>query len=183
MALTQINSQAPHYTALSTDIVANQITGASYIGAPIFLTDTQIWKVVSSDGTLSPFSNSTSIIGTVSTQTLSGTVLNTPSSAITVTTTSANLTVGNYKELALDVNISTITGTTPTYQILVDRLGADGIYYNIYTGTAITAVGVVSINLGIGASTNVAFGNIIRIREVVGGTTPSATRSISVLGK
>ena len=125
----------------------------------------------------------TQTTGTVTAQTLSGTVLNTPSAAIIVTTTSANLTVGNYKELALDVNISAITGTSPTYQILVDRLGADGIYYNIYTGTAVTAVGVVSISLGVGASTNVAFGNAIRIMEVVGGTTPSVTRSISVIGK
>lgn len=113
----------------------------------------------------------------------SETVLNTPSSAIITTTVSANLTVGNYKELAIDVNISAITGTTPTYQILLDRLGADGIYYNIYTGTAITAIGVVSVSLGIGASTNVSFGNVIRIREVVGGGTPSFTRSMSVIGK
>ena len=125
----------------------------------------------------------TQTTGTVSVQTLSGTVLNTPSAAIIVTTTSANLTVGIYKELAIDVNISVITGTTPTYILAVDRLGADGVYYTIYTGTAITAVGVVSVSLGVGASTNVAFGNVIRVREIVGGTTPSVTRSISVLGK
>ena len=114
---------------------------------------------------------------------LPGTVLNTPSAAITASATSLNLSVGAFRELAVDVNISAITGTTPTYQLLIDRLGADGIWYNIYTGASITAVGVISLNLGANLSTNVSFGNTIRIREVVGGTTPSVTRSVSILGK
>lgn len=196
MALSQVSGQATRYfTAISTDIVANKIVGASYTGVPVMITDTvpPTWYIINPDQTLSPFSNPTSItsalptgtntIGTVNTQTLSGTVLNTPSAAIITTTTSANLTVGNYKELAVDVNISVVTGTTPTYQLMVDRLGADGIYYNIYTGTSITAVGVVSINVGVGASTNVSFGSTIRFREIIGGTTPSFTRSMSIIGK
>ena len=120
---------------------------------------------------------------TMNLQALSGIVLNTPSTSIITTTTSANLLVGNYKELAIDINVSVVSGTTPTYQLMVDRLGADGIYYNIYTGISITAIGIISINIGVGASTNVSFASNIRIREIIGGTIPSFTRSISIIGK
>lgn len=112
-----------------------------------------------------------------------GIVLSVASSAITSTKVSANLTVGSYKELAVDVNISAITGTTPSYQVKIDRLGADGIWYNIYSGTALTATGPQSVNLGVGASTNVSFGSTIRVQEVVTGTTPSVTRTVSIIGK
>ena len=122
-------------------------------------------------------------IGTVNAQSLAGTVLNTVSAAITVTTTSADLTAGAYRELAIDVNISAITGTTPSYTLGVNRKGVDGVYYPIYTGTAQTAVGKVSISLGKGASTNTAFGNTIQLVETVAGTTPSVTRSVSIIGK
>lgn len=110
-------------------------------------------------------------------------VLNTTSAAIATTATSADLDVGKYKELAIDVNVSAITGTTPTYTLSVNRKGADGVYYPIYTGAAITVAGKVTISLGVGASTNVAFGNTIQVVETIGGTTPSVTRSVSVIGK
>ena len=119
----------------------------------------------------------------VNTKALAETVLTVASAAITVSTTSASLNVGSLVELAIDVNISAITGTSPTYQLIIDRQGADGVWYPIYTGTSITAVGVVSLNVGRSLPTNVAFGSTIRLREVVGGTTPSVTRSVSVVGK
>lgn len=122
-------------------------------------------------------------IGNVNNQALSATVLNTVSAAIAVTTTSADLTVGPYKELAIDVNISAITGTTPSYTLSVNRKGADGVYYPIYTGTALTAVGKITVSLGVGAETNKAFGNTIQVVETVAGTTPSVTRSVSIIGK
>jgi len=125
----------------------------------------------------------TNNIGIVSAQSLVGTALNTAPAAITVTTTSADLTTGAYKELAIDINISAITGTTPSYTLGINRKGADGVYYPIYTGTAQTAVGKVSISLGIGASTNTAFGSTIQVVETVAGTTPSVTRSVSIIGK
>ncbi len=43
---------APTYIALSSDIVTNQIAGASIIGGTVFLTDTGDWKVISDDLTL-----------------------------------------------------------------------------------------------------------------------------------
>ena len=110
-------------------------------------------------------------------------VLNTASTAITATTTSVDLSVNDYKELSVDVNISALTGTTPTYTLSINRKGVDGIYYPIYTGTAQSTVGQITLSLGVGASTNVSFGNIIQVVETLGGTTPSVTRSMSIIGK
>lgn len=36
----------PNYTALSTDIINGRIVGASIKGATVFLTNTQVWKIV-----------------------------------------------------------------------------------------------------------------------------------------
>lgn len=111
------------------------------------------------------------------------TVLSIASAAITAAVTSSDLVVGSYKELAIDVNVSVISGTTPSYTLTINRKGADGVYYPIYTGTALTAVGKISISLGKGASTNIAFGSTIQVVETVAGTTPSITRSVSIVGK
>lgn len=119
----------------------------------------------------------------VSVQRLAQTVLTIAAAAIVASVNSADLAVGTYDELSIDVNLSAITGTTPSYQLIVDRLGSDGVYYPIYTGTALTAVGVITISLGIGAPVNVSFGSTIRIREIISGTTPSVTRSVSIIGK
>ena len=109
--------------------------------------------------------------------------LSVTSAAITTTATSADIPVGQFAELAVDVNISAVTGTSPSYTLSINRKGVDGVYYPIYTGTAQTVAGKVSVDLGVGASTNKAFGSTIQIVETISGTTPSFTRSISVQGK
>lgn len=110
-------------------------------------------------------------------------VLTIPLGTITATNTNIDLPVGNYTEIALDTNITTVNGTSPSYTLSVNRKGLDGVYYPIYTGTAQTVAGKISISLGVGASTNVSFGSVIQIIETISGTTPSVTRSMSVIGK
>lgn len=46
----------PAYLALSTDISASKIDGATNIGKTVYLTDTEQWKIINTDLTLSPFS-------------------------------------------------------------------------------------------------------------------------------
>lgn len=112
-------------------------------------------------------------------------VLATANAPITVTTPApVTLPVGDFTELAVDLNVTAVAGTTPSIQIKIDRLGADGVWYNIYTGTAVMAAGTQSVNIGVGASTNVAFGANIRVTEVIAGTAgQSVTRSLSIIGK
>lgn len=54
MAIVQVSSQAPYYTAQSTDIVDNKIAGANYVGTPVYITDTKSWYIINPDLTLSP---------------------------------------------------------------------------------------------------------------------------------
>ena len=45
----------PNYTALSTDVSAGKLPGASIVGATVFFTDTAEWKIVEDDLTLSDY--------------------------------------------------------------------------------------------------------------------------------
>ncbi len=105
------------------------------------------------------------------------------STAETASGNSGSLTVGQFTELAVDVNVSAVAGTTPTLNLYVDRQGSDGIWYTIYTATQVTAVATVSTTIGNGAVTANGFGNTVRLRWVIGGTTPSFTFSASIIGK
>lgn len=105
------------------------------------------------------------------------------SGAIETTITTADILVSNHTELAIDVNVTAISGTSASYQLIVNRKGMDGVYYTIYKGTAVTANGQISLSLGRGMAQNVSFGKEIQIQEVLAGTNPSVTRSISVIGK
>lgn len=99
------------------------------------------------------------------------------------TATAADLPTGTFSEIAVDVNLSALTGTAPTFQVFVDRKGADGVYYQIFQGTSLTAAGTTMTSIGMGAATNHSCGLFLRLRIVVGGTTPNATFSASIVGK
>jgi len=47
---------SPNYTALSTDISGGKIAGANIIGATIYLTDTNVWKIINYDLSIGNYS-------------------------------------------------------------------------------------------------------------------------------
>ena len=105
-----------------------------------------------------------------------------------ITSTTGNsglLSVGNFVELALDINVTGKQGTSPTLQFFIDRLGVDGIYYNIWTSTQYTTTPqTVSQSIGAGLTTSVSFGGTIQFRWSIGGSsTPGWTYSVSIQGK
>jgi hypothetical protein len=55
----------PNYTALSTDVAANAIAGASMKGGIVLLTDTAIWKIILDDLTLADYALPISFNGSV----------------------------------------------------------------------------------------------------------------------
>lgn len=111
-------------------------------------------------------------------------VLNQASAAQTASGNSANLSVGNLSELAIGVNVTAVSGTSPTLNLYLDVIGADGVTYEgIWASAQVTAVGQVTASVGAGLATNQAFGSVVVFRWVVGGTTPSFTFSASILGK
>ncbi len=112
-----------------------------------------------------------------------GAILNQASAAQTANGVSGNLSVIGYRELLVAANVTAVAGTTPTLTLALDSLGADGVWYTLWTSTAVTAVGQTVAHLGVGAATNVAFGATVRLRWTIGGATPSFTFSVSMIGK
>ena len=62
MSLIYIPSAAVTYQCLSTDISGSKVNGASYKGANLYCTDTQIWYRVLDDLTITPLVNPPSIV-------------------------------------------------------------------------------------------------------------------------
>ena len=77
-----------------------------------------------------------------------------------------------------------ITGTgTPTITFFLERQGADGNWYPIWSPTAITTTGITSTSVGPGCATDAVVTENIRLRWTVSGTTPSFTTSISIIAR
>jgi hypothetical protein len=105
------------------------------------------------------------------------------SAAVTASGGTDDLLVDSLTRLAIDVNVTVVSGTTPSCSFVVERKGADGVYYAIASPTALTASGFVSLSVGAGLSTNSSFGATVRLWWVISGITPSFTFSYSIVGK
>lgn len=109
-----------------------------------------------------------------------------PSTLITSSNNTSPLTVGNFAEIAVDINITSKQGTTPTVEFYIDRLGADGVYYNIWDSGQVnnTAPTTKSDSIGGGLNVNKSFAGTIQFRWVIGGSSsPGYTYSVSIQGK
>lgn len=96
---------------------------------------------------------------------------------------SGDLAVDGFDQLALDVNVSALTGTSPSVTFVLNRKGADGVYYPIWTSAAQTAVGKLSTSAGISAPINHCVGSVMRLDWMVAGTSVSLTFTASLIGK
>lgn len=107
------------------------------------------------------------------------------STLITASSNSGSLSVGNYAEIAVDINITGDQGSSPTIQFFVDRLGVDSIWYPIWQSVLVTASSQqISTSIGAGLSYAESFGGTIRFRWTIGGSsTPGFTFSTSLIGK
>jgi hypothetical protein len=112
------------------------------------------------------------------------TVLNQASAAQTASGNSADLVVGQFIELAVDCNVTAVSGTNPTLQIFLERKGADGVYYPVWQSITITSASTqLCTSIGAGMSIAQGFGSTVRLRWVIGGTNASWTFSCSIVGK
>ncbi len=113
------------------------------------------------------------------------TIYTQPSLLIVASGNSGPLSVGNFAELALDINLTSKQGTSPTVQFFIDRLGVDSVYYNFYSSAVIsTTPNVVSKSIGAGLALAESFAGTIQFRWNIGGSsTPGFTYSVSLIGK
>lgn len=108
------------------------------------------------------------------------------STLITSTTgNSGPLTVGNYVEIAVDINITGNQGSSPTIQFFIDRLGVDGIYYPLWqSSTQSSSSAQISTSIGAGLAISQSFGGTVQFRWSIGGSsTPGFRYSVSLIGK
>ena len=105
------------------------------------------------------------------------------SSAETANGNSGDLGVSNYTELAVDINITVVSGTTPTCQFFVDRKDANNVYNPLWQSSSFTATGSVSTSIGAGLAYAQSLGATVKLRWVIGGASPSFAFSISIQGK
>lgn len=100
--------------------------------------------------------------------------------ARTVTGNTATLTLPDeVVELFVGVNITAVSGTTPTVTVEVQQQDANGQWQTLAATAALSAAGQTALNLPEG-SYSLAGGGSWRLRWVVTGTTPSLTFQVGV---
>jgi len=96
------------------------------------------------------------------------------SSALTTANTTAAIVPASGTSYQINIPVTAVTGTNPTLDVSIEESDDSGTnWYNVYTFPRITGVGIYrSPRLNIN-------GNRIRYVQLVGGTTPSFTRSLN----
>lgn len=112
----------------------------------------------------------------------SQTVLNSAGAAFTTSSDAGDLDVSKYRRIAVDINITAVSGTSPTIQFFIDRKDANGIYYNIWSSSSINATGQTSVSIGPFTAISQSLGSVVKLRWTITGTSPSFTFSASVIG-
>jgi hypothetical protein len=108
------------------------------------------------------------------------------SQLIVASNNSGILLVGNYAEIAVDINGTSKQGTSPTIQFFIDRLGVDGIYYPLWASSiqSTTPFTGCSTSIGAGLAISQSFGGTVQFRWVIGGSSsPGYVYSVSLIGK
>src|SRR6184192_2214854 len=92
---------------------------------------------------------------------------------------------GNASALNIGINITALTGTSPTLQVTVQgKDAASGVYYTILQSAVLAATGFTLLQIGAGlvaaanSVANAVLPSVFRISYTVGGTTPACTATI-----
>lgn len=105
---------------------------------------------------------------------------------ITTNGNGADIDVSKYVELDVFINITAVSGTTPTVVFNLDTKSEDAapVYGSLFTSSAQTGTGLVVSSVGPGTANAKGFGRTVRFRWAsIGGTTPSFTVSFTLVGK
>jgi hypothetical protein len=95
------------------------------------------------------------------------------SSIVTTNGNTADINVGNYKEGIFFLNVTAVSGTSPTLDVSIQSKDpVSGVYFTIANFTQVTDITSQSICI------TSCMGSIIRVQYKVGGTNPSFTFSV-----
>lgn len=101
--------------------------------------------------------------------------------------TGTNLNATQYRGIMVFVNVTAITGTSPTLTVSIKGQSPQGVDYTILTSAAITATGqtVLTVYPSLPASANVTAQSTIpcavHVDYAIGGTGPSVTGTIAAV--
>lgn len=99
------------------------------------------------------------------------------SSTLTTSTNSADLPLSAISDLRLLLNVTAVSGTSPSLQVFIDAKTAAGNYVPIGQTGAITAAGTAAVTV------NGPLPATGRVRWVIGGVTPSFTTDLTLIGR
>jgi len=101
-----------------------------------------------------------------------------PSGARTTSGNTADIDVGRFAKAEVCLDVTAVSGTTPTLDVYIEgKDQTSGKYKVIWSQTGINAVGTYWLTI-----TDLIF-TYIRVRWVIGGTSPSFTFSVGLEGK
>jgi len=104
-----------------------------------------------------------------------------PSTAKTATFSTPDIPL-DYDTLSLLVNVTAVSGGTPSMVITVEGKDEDGVYVTLATLPAITAANKVAASFGPDTANNAALPATLRITFTITGSTPSFTFTVSAYG-
>lgn len=112
-------------------------------------------------------------------------LINVPSATVTAGgttgTSTAGVPVGDVREILACFSCTAVAGSGTTVPH-IDTLGVDGVWYHIWSGSAMAAAGTQVASIGVGCATNISLGAQIRVSwDTFSGT--SVTFSASVMGR
>jgi hypothetical protein len=101
----------------------------------------------------------------------------------TVGGSSAGLPSSELSRAAVDMQVTAVSGVGPSLRVFVDRMGSDGVWYPIWSSSAMTAVGTLSTTIGQGMTVGQSLAAQVRFRWEISGTSAAFTFSASMVGK
>jgi len=105
-----------------------------------------------------------------------------PSGAETATVTGSDVDIEPLKAANFYLDVTAVSGTTPTLDVKIqEKDPVSGKYFDLVSFTQVTAIITQRKNYGSGAGE--LLGKVIRFVATIGGTTPSFTFSLSMVGK
>lgn len=95
---------------------------------------------------------------------------------------SEDIEVGSAKEANFYVDVTAVSGTSPTLDITIEEKDpVSGKYFTIVTFSTISSV--TSVRKNYGTSTGELLGNKLRAKAVIAGTNSQFTFTVSMVGK